>query len=167
MGRFKTKYTGVYYRDSITNNKPDKTYYIRYKDINQKDTEVKIGKFSEGVREAFCNAHRNEIITKIRLGEVLPTIAIKRQIKAISVDDIANNYFTYRELHNNKDIKAEKGKYTNHIQPTFGSKNINRISIYTIQKLMNHKDISSTLRYAKLDPRNGIEMIDAVMDGIN
>ena len=41
MGRFKTKFTGVYYRDSTTNNKPDKTYYIRYKDVNNKTREIK------------------------------------------------------------------------------------------------------------------------------
>ena len=106
MGRVNTKFTGVFYRDSKTNNKPDKTYYIRYKDNNQKDTEVKIGKFSEGVREAYCNAKRNEIVTKIRLGEDLPTIASKKRNTAISVDGIAKNYFEYRELHNSKDIKA-------------------------------------------------------------
>lgn len=139
MARIKTKLTGVYYRESITNNRPDKTYYITYKNLQKKMVEVKIGKFSEGVREAYCNAKRNEIVTKIRLGEVLPSIASKRQIKAISVDDIANDYFTYRELHNSKDIKAEKGKYNNHIQPTFGSKNINSISIEDIKKLQRDK----------------------------
>jgi len=139
MGRFKTKFTGVYYRDSTTNNKPDKTYYIRYKDINQKDTEVKIGKFSEGVRESYCNAKRNEIITKIRLGEVLPTIAAKRQIKAISVDEIANNYFKYRELHNTKDIKNEQGRYNLHIKPDFGIKDINKITINEIESLQLKK----------------------------
>jgi len=139
MGRFKTKYAGVYYRDSITNNKADKTYYIRYKDINQKDTEVKIGKFSEGVREAYCNTKRNEIVTKIRLGEDLPTVASKKQNIAISVNDIAKKYFEYRELHNNKDIKAEFSKYNNHIKPIFGSQDISKISIDDIKKLQRDK----------------------------
>ncbi len=31
--------------------------------------------------------------------------------------------------------------------------------IYTIQKLMNHKDIAMTLRYAKLAPDSGKEMV--------
>jgi len=139
MGRINTKFAGVFYRDSKTNNKADKTYYIRYKDINQKDTEVKIGKFSEGVREAYCNAKRNEIVTKIRLGETLPNIASKKRINIISVDDIAKSYFEYRELHNSKDIKAEKGKYNNHIKPTFGNKDINSISINDIKKLQRDK----------------------------
>ena len=42
------------------------------------------------------------------------------------------------------------------LRHTFASQlAINGTSIYTIQKLMNHKDISQTLRYAKLAPDTG------------
>ena len=139
MGRVKSKFAGVFYRTSTTNGKADKTYYIRYKDVNQKDIELKIGKYSEGVRESYCNAKRNEIVTKIRLGEVLPTIAAKKQNKTISVDDIAKKYFEYRKLHNNKDIKNEQGRYNLHIKPDFGFKDINRISINEIESLQIKK----------------------------
>ena len=54
------KFPGVYYNELISG---DKTFYITYKD-NQKKIWVKIGKYSEGVREAYCNQKRNEIITK-------------------------------------------------------------------------------------------------------
>ena len=69
MSRIKTNLIGVYFRNTTTNSKSDKTYYITYKDIDNKTKELKIGKFSEGVREAYCNQKRNEIITKQRLGE--------------------------------------------------------------------------------------------------
>ena len=60
----KTKITGVYYRELKTNDKDDKTFYITYKDtIANKKVWLKIGKYSEGVREAYCNQKRNEIIT--------------------------------------------------------------------------------------------------------
>ena len=36
---------------------------------------------------------------------------------------------------------------------------INGTPIFTIQKLMNHKDIKMTLRYAKLSPDSGRESI--------
>ena len=62
MARHTTNLTGVIYRDSITNGKADKVYYIRYKDKNKKTIELKIGKYSEGIREAYCNQKRNEII---------------------------------------------------------------------------------------------------------
>ncbi len=57
--RNQTKLSGVYYINSNTNGKADKTYYIRYIDGNKKDKEIKIGKYSEGIREAYCNAKRN------------------------------------------------------------------------------------------------------------
>ena len=36
---------------------------------------------------------------------------------------------------------------------------INGTPIFTIQKLMNHRDIKMTMRYAKLAPDSGIEMV--------
>ena len=139
MARIKTKYTGIYYRNSKTNGKPDKTYYITYKDNTNKMVELKIGKFSEGVREAYCNAKRNEIVTKIRLGEVLPTIASKKRITAISVDDISKIYFEYRELHNGKGAKVEQYRYNSHIKPYFGTMDIARVTIKDIEKLQREK----------------------------
>jgi len=59
MARHKTNLTGVIYRDIITNGKPDKVYYIRYKDKSNKTIELKIGKYSEGIRENYCNLKRN------------------------------------------------------------------------------------------------------------
>ena len=47
--RIKTKYNGVFYRETLTNGKPDKTYYIRYDDANGKNVELKLGKYSEGI----------------------------------------------------------------------------------------------------------------------
>ena len=37
---------------------------------------------------------------------------------------------------------------------------INGTPIFTIQKLMNHKDITMTMRYAKLAPDSGREAIE-------
>jgi site-specific recombinase XerD len=39
---------------------------------------------------------------------------------------------------------------------------INGIPIFTIQKLMNHKKIEQTLRYAKLSPENGRNAIQGL-----
>ena len=41
--RIKTKYTGVFYRESTTNGKVDKVYYIVFKE-NGKTKEVKVVK---------------------------------------------------------------------------------------------------------------------------
>ena len=83
---------------------------------------------------------------------------LQRRLKPI-LDDLFNQCI---------DENDSKNRFVVHsLRHTFASNlAIKGTPIYTIQKLMNHKDISSTLRYAKLDPRNGLEMVDAVMDGI-
>lgn len=97
LARIKTKYAGVYYRESTTNNKPDKTYYIRYKNNDNKTIEIKIGKYSEGVREAYCNQKRNEIITKLRLGEEPPVSTKHKKRNKVLLFNIANEYFKTRK----------------------------------------------------------------------
>ena len=72
----KTKYTGVYFRE---NEDGVKVYYIRYKDKNNKTIELKIGKYSEGIREAYCNQKRNEILTLQRNGENPPIITQRKK----------------------------------------------------------------------------------------
>ena len=55
------------------------------------------------------------------------------------------------------EINDSKNRVVSHsLRHTFASQlAINGTPIYTIQKLMNHKDINMTLRYAKLAPDNG------------
>jgi integrase len=45
---------------------------------------------------------------------------------------------------------------------SFLKQQINGIPIYTIQKLMNHKDIKMTLRYAKLSQDSGREFVNGI-----
>lgn len=63
----------------------------------------------------------------------------------------------------NKDINTNdrKNKVVFHsLRHTFASHlAINGTPIFTIQKLMNHKDIRMTLRYSKLSPESGRESI--------
>ena len=93
MARHTTNLTGVIYRDCITNGKADKVYYIRYKDNNKKTIELKIGKYSEGIREAYCDQKRNEILTIQRNGELPPIIAKRKKRIIISIENIAHQYF--------------------------------------------------------------------------
>ncbi|WP_207761826.1 tyrosine-type recombinase/integrase [Aliarcobacter cryaerophilus] len=59
------------------------------------------------------------------------------------------------------DLEDRKNKVVIHtLRHTFASHlAINGTPIFTIQKLMNHKDIKMTLRYAKLSPDSGREAI--------
>jgi len=83
------RYTGVYFQE-LQNG--DKSYYITYKE-NKKDVWKKIGKHSEGIREVFCHQKRNEIISKIRLGEDLPYVAAKKASQTFL--DIAKQFYDY------------------------------------------------------------------------
>ena len=115
--RINTKFSGIFYRETITNDRIDKTFYIRYKDENNKDKEIKVGKYSEGYREAYCNQLRNEIITKQRTGEEPPSIAKKKKKNILSIETIANDYFNYRK--ESKTKANDISQYNNHILPYF------------------------------------------------
>jgi integrase len=56
------------------------------------------------------------------------------------------------------DTKDTKNRLVIHsLRHTFASHlAINETPIFTIQKLMNHKDIKMTMRYAKLAPDSGL-----------
>ncbi|QEZ89346.1 site-specific tyrosine recombinase, phage integrase family (INT_Rci_Hp1_C domain) [Aliarcobacter cibarius] len=101
MARQKSKrYTGVYFQE-LQNG--DKSYYITYKE-NNKDIWKKIGLHSEGIREAFCHQKRNEITSKIRLGEELPHFALKKDFQTLL--DISKQFYDYKELHNKQNKKT-------------------------------------------------------------
>ncbi len=137
--RQKTRYQGVFYIETQSNSRPDKTYYIRYRDENGKDKELKIGNSVEGISAKNCFDKRNEILTKIRLGEELPSIAIKKFKNILSIDDISILYFENREIHFPKGIQTEKYRYNSHIKPLFGKIYINKISAIDIEKLQREK----------------------------
>src|SRR5574344_1147092 len=143
MARHTTNLTGVIYRDCITNEKADKVYYIRYKDKNKKTIELKIGKYSEGIREAYCNQKRNEILTIQRNGELPPIIAKRKKRIIISIENIANKYFNDKPAIN----KIIKSYYKNHILPFFQDydfENISREDILKFTNTLKLKNVSRT-----------------------
>ncbi|MFW0693373.1 tyrosine-type recombinase/integrase [Aliarcobacter butzleri] len=133
--RFNTKFSGVFYRESITNDKRDKTYYIRYKDKNNKDKEIKIGKYSEGFRENYCNQLRNEIITKQRIGEEPPATTRNKKKKILSIETISENYFSEKKEGGYKG--TDESNYKNYILPYFKTLDFENISKNDIQIFSN------------------------------
>ncbi|MEA1892123.1 MAG: hypothetical protein U9N33_05360 [Campylobacterota bacterium] len=91
--RVSTKTEGVFYKE-IFNDKGkavNKKFIIRWIDENGKDRLKSIGNYSAGIREKYCKAKREEIITKIRLGEELPHIAKPKQ--TISISEMSELYY--------------------------------------------------------------------------
>ncbi|MCX6051055.1 MAG: site-specific integrase [Campylobacterales bacterium] len=129
MARIRTKYTGVYYRETTTNEKPDKTYYITFKNSQNKMQEMKIGKFTEGIREQYCNLKRNELLTKIRLGE---EVHIKhRQKDKIFLKEIADEYFNTRAEGDSK--SKDISSYKKHLLSYFENTDLKTIDKKDIQ----------------------------------
>ena len=131
LARIKTKYTGIYYRKSSTNGKDDKTYYITYKDNSNKMRELKIGKYSEGVREAYCNQKRNEFISKIRLGEEPPIASKHKKKKEVLLLSIADEYFKTRK--EGKSKQSDLGTFNKHLKDYFAD--IESVTKSDIEKL--------------------------------
>ena len=125
-GRKPTRYQNVFYRESKTNGKPDKTYYIRFND-HGKDKEIKIGKHSSGTRANFCYQKLIAIQNAIRLGELPPVIENSHKKNILTFDEIAMKYFDARELHNRTKRQA-RSKYKSQLSPYIGKKDISSIT---------------------------------------
>ncbi len=142
MARFKSKkYIGVYY-ETLQND--DKAYYITYKE-NDKKRWLKIGLHSEGIREQLCHQKRNDITTKMRLGEDLPEVA-KRKIQTLN--EVAKIFFDEKEIHN-KQNKKTRARVEKHIQETLGDMPLNKITREQISKIQ--KDKSNELSPASVN----------------
>ncbi|MEA2091980.1 MAG: hypothetical protein U9O83_06415 [Campylobacterota bacterium] len=72
----------------------DKKFIIRWIDENGKDRLKTIGNYTAGIREKYCKAKREEIVTKIRLGEELPHIAKPKQ--TMTIFDMSEVYFEHK-----------------------------------------------------------------------
>ena len=142
MARFKSKkYIGVYY-ETLQND--DKAYYITYKE-NDKKRWLKIGLHSEGIREQLCHQKRNDITSKMRLGEDLPEVA-KRKIQTLN--EVAKIFFDEKEIHN-KQNKKTRARVEKHIQETLGDMPLNKITREQISKIQ--KDKSNELSPASVN----------------
>lgn len=132
----KTNITGVYFRETKTNEKVDKVYYITYKDNSNKKIWLKIGKYSEGIREAYCNQKRNEILTKQRNGEEPPIIVQKKKKIFLSIETLAKEYFDQRAEKESK--KVDELSYKAHILPFLKNYDLDTINKNDIVKFTNH-----------------------------
>ncbi len=115
------RFTGVYLNKKSNG---DISYYITYRDANEKFKRVKIGDKSKGITEVYCNQKRNEVINQVRLG--YDPLAKKKKKKIIILDDVAKLYF--EQSFQNKDNAKTKSKYLSKLQKRFGHKDIQEIT---------------------------------------
>jgi len=120
--RNKTKSSGVYYKEveqTIVDDRGksktkivDRVYVIRYRD-DGKERFVTLGKYSEGIREAYCKNKRNEYMTIAKNGELPPQIEKRLKKHITTLDSLAQRYFTDKT--DNKTNDQLRGKYNLHI----------------------------------------------------
>jgi integrase len=131
MAMIKSKKVGVYFNE-LENG--DKVYYFNYKDKN--DTNklkwVKVGKYSEGIREINAFNLRNEQLSIMNHGKDITKVANKKKKELITLDTLANKYFEDKKSSNER-----KQKYSNHIKLLIGNKQIENITKTDIKKVIN------------------------------
>lgn len=151
--RHTTNHDGVYYKeieqttiDAKGKSKTkitDKVYLIRYRD-NDKERFVTLGKYSEGIREAYCKTKRNEYMTLSRNGELPPQIEQRIKKQALTLNNLADIYFDEKSTEN-KTNKQQSGKYKLHVKPILGTKaieDIHKDDIKALQKKLISKQLA-------------------------
>jgi integrase len=88
--------------------------------------------------------------------EKFPNRTIQRQMKGF-FDPLFNDGLDSRDAKNRVVIHTLRHTFASHLA-------INGTPIFTIQKLMNHKDINQTMRYAKLAPDSGKDFVNSLYE---
>ncbi len=144
--RHKTKKVGIYYKEiqktviddrgnsKVTILKDDRVYSIQYKDIDDKWKFKTIGKYSDGIREAYCHQTRTKIMNEVRLGEQ-PDIIKKKNIQKeiITLHQLFLNYQEQKKSENKSLLKAGQ-MYMVYIYKRFGNQDIDTITTDDIVK---------------------------------
>jgi integrase len=132
----KTAKTGVYYN---LLEDGDKVFYFSYNDINdnKKKKWVKVGKYSDGIREINAFNLRAEQLSKMLHGEDITVIATKKKKEIVTFDDLAQTYF--KDMNS---TSSRMSRYNIHIKDIIGNKDIHKITKETIEKLLT--DVKAT-----------------------
>jgi len=153
-----TKQTGIYYKeiektviDDSGKTKVsicDKMFYIRYKDEYQKDIWVAIGKYSNGIREAYCQTKRTQILNELRLGEQPKILKKKMPLKkdTVTLGEIFDIYLEQKRLLGQTHRKVGQ-VYKVYLHNLFGKEDINTLTtdkIVQFKQFLVDKNLSAS-----------------------
>jgi len=125
------KYVGVYYYEL---EGKDKAFYVTYKNADNKKVWEKIGKYSEGIREDFCNQKRVEKINSLKFGDDTPIVKNKR-VNGKTFEELANHYL--KSLQHPKTTVEYNGCFKNVILPIIGDKQADLITKEDVLKVLD------------------------------
>lgn len=133
MARERTKYQGVYHRESQErkfNGKPDICYDISFK-LDGKKVWEKAGWVSEGYSEKLAADIRAERVRSIRHGLDLP----KQKKKAPLFKDVWAKYSTWAEKNKTRSGSDDVSRWNNHLKERFENKRLNEVSPFDLERL--------------------------------
>ena len=156
--KIKTRKEGVFYKEiqqitidskgKIKTSIVDKVYVVRYRDFEGKERLMTIGKYSEGIREAYCKTKRDEYILLAKNGELPPRLESRRKKTIITLDEIFQQYKALKATES-KDIVRTEQKYVSNVQKVFGTTSIHEITTDKIvsfrKSLLDKKRAGSTI----------------------
>ncbi len=130
------KYPGVYYTESrrrMYHGKPDRTYYIRFKDKDGRDIKQKVGKLSEGVTPEYCAR-----VLRERQAEYLDRrykTLRERKKEELTLGDFIERHYIPWAMSNKKTWQDDEGLYRRWIKPVLGNLPMKDISPFHLEKI--------------------------------
>ncbi len=127
------KFTGVYEYLSETNkvkSKPDRCFYIRFKDQYNEDKWEKIGWLSEGYSAQLAHKIRQERVTSVRHGNM------PENQKNLTFGDIWKEYDKWLDQ-GRKQPHDDRQRYRDYIKPFLENTPVNNISPVQLEEIKN------------------------------
>jgi integrase len=127
------KYQGVYYLESEKRRhqgKPDRSFYITYKDIRGKKIWEKIGWTSEGINAQLASQIRGKRIQTVRHGDDLP----QKKKTEPTLGDVWEKYDKWL-VHGKKSSYSDRHRWKNHLKDRFADKLLSEISSLDMENL--------------------------------
>jgi len=121
----KTKYTGVYYRDTKTN---DRVFYITYK-LKGKMHRDKVGTNQEGITASYASKIRAKRVSVDRLKDDAPML----QNQPIPTFDECFDMYMNR-IEGKADTRNTEGRYKLHLKSDFGHLKLDDITTDMLQE---------------------------------
>ncbi len=140
---------------------------IQLKDLNLKDRTINLSDFKNGT--AYKGFISDSLLKHLK--NHIKNLTANTYIVGKKLKKYEGKYLHYKMkpifdtlFNEGLDEKDNKNRVVIHtLRHTFASHlAINGTPIFTIQKLMNHKDITMTMRYAKLAPDSGKEFVNGL-----
>ncbi len=123
---------GVFYRDSIKDRfrgRPDRCFYVLYKDTNRKLHREKVGWTSEGYTAQKASHIRSERLRTLRHGDELP----KKKLPELTFGQVWKKYDAW--LENGKGhAYDDQNRYKNHLKKKFEDKRLSQITSLDLEE---------------------------------